>query len=37
MEPAELAAAIEPFGFAHTQVLELPPYHYGAIFTKTAP
>jgi len=37
MEPAELAAAIEPFGFAHIQVLELPPYHYGAIFTKTAP
>lgn len=36
MAPAELATAIEPSGFALTQVLELPPYHYAALFTKTA-
>jgi SAM-dependent methyltransferase len=36
MEPAEVATAIEPFGLTPTQVLELPPYHYAALFTKAA-
>jgi ubiquinone/menaquinone biosynthesis C-methylase UbiE len=36
MEPAEVAAALKPFGLAPAQLLELPPYHYASIFTRTA-
>jgi hypothetical protein len=34
MEPAEVTAAVEPAGLPLTQLLEMPPYHYAAIFTK---
>lgn len=32
MEPWDVAETIEPAGFTLTDVIELPPYHYGAIF-----
>lgn len=35
MAPHGLRAAVEPAGFALAQIIELPPYHYGAIFTKS--
>jgi len=34
MEPAEVAAAAEPAGLHLSRVVELPPYHYVAIFEK---
>jgi hypothetical protein len=34
MTPADVAAAVEPAGFILACVVELPPYHYGAIFQK---
>jgi SAM-dependent methyltransferase len=34
MEPAEVATAVEPAGLKLVHVIELPPYHYGAIFKK---
>jgi SAM-dependent methyltransferase len=34
MEPGDVAAAIEPTGLKLVGVVELPPYHYGAIFEK---
>ena len=34
MEPNDVAAVIEPAGLILGQVIELPPYHYAAIFTK---
>jgi len=36
MTPADVAAAVEPAGFILAGVVELPPYHYGAIFQKRA-
>jgi predicted methyltransferase len=35
MTPDDVAAAVEPAGFVLTRIIELPPYHYGAIFQKT--
>ncbi len=32
LEPSDVAETVEPAGFALTDVIELPPYHYGAIF-----
>jgi hypothetical protein len=32
--PEVTRAAVEPAGFKLRQVVELPPYHYGAIFAK---
>jgi SAM-dependent methyltransferase len=37
MEPGDVSAAIEPAGLRLVGVVELPPYHYGAIFEKPAP
>jgi ubiquinone/menaquinone biosynthesis C-methylase UbiE len=34
MSPAELATTVEPAGLKLAGVIELPPYHYGAIFEK---
>jgi SAM-dependent methyltransferase len=34
MAPDDVAAAVEPAGFIRAGVIELPPYHYGAIFKK---
>jgi SAM-dependent methyltransferase len=36
MTPSEVAEAVEPIGWKQSQVVEIPPYHYGAIFTKLA-
>ena len=32
MSPHVLAATVEPAGFKLAQIVELPPYHYGAVF-----
>jgi hypothetical protein len=34
MTPEDVAAIVEPTGFGETRVVELPPYHYGAILTR---
>ncbi|MBV8650644.1 MAG: class I SAM-dependent methyltransferase [Alphaproteobacteria bacterium] len=34
MTPEEVAAVVEPAGYERTRVVELPPYHYGAILTR---
>jgi ubiquinone/menaquinone biosynthesis C-methylase UbiE len=34
MEPVEVADTVEPAGLTLTDVIELPPYHYGAIFVR---
>jgi len=34
MTPDDVVAAVEPAGFIRVGVIELPPYHYGAIFQK---
>jgi SAM-dependent methyltransferase len=36
MTPDEVAVAVEPAGLALARVVELPPYHYGAVFKKPA-
>ncbi len=36
MSPEEVRAAVEPAGFHLEQVVELPPYHYGAVFRAVA-
>jgi SAM-dependent methyltransferase len=36
MSPQDAAAVIEPAGLALAGVIELPPYHYGAVFQKPA-
>lgn len=36
MEPSEVAASVAPSGLTLVRVVELPPYHYGAIFEKPA-
>jgi SAM-dependent methyltransferase len=35
MAPEQVRQAVEPAGFALEQLLELPPYHYVAIFART--
>jgi ubiquinone/menaquinone biosynthesis C-methylase UbiE len=32
MSPQAVAAAVEPVGFRPARIVELPPYHYGAVF-----
>jgi ubiquinone/menaquinone biosynthesis C-methylase UbiE len=34
LTPAETAASVAPAGFRAERVIDLPPYHYGAIFVK---
>jgi SAM-dependent methyltransferase len=34
MTPDEVAAIVVPAGFEQTRLVELPPYHYGAILTR---
>lgn len=34
MEPGDVAAVVEPAGLKLSEVIELPPYHYAAIFEK---
>jgi hypothetical protein len=34
MDPEDVAASIEPSGLSLTDVVELPPYLYAAIFSK---
>ena len=36
MTPDDVAAVVEPAGLVLTRVVELPPYHYAAIFQKPA-
>jgi predicted methyltransferase len=35
MSPEETRAAVEPAGFELKNLIELPPYHYGAVFRRT--
>ena len=35
MSPEHTRAVVEPAGFALVSLVELPPYHYGAIFVRT--
>jgi SAM-dependent methyltransferase len=35
MTPGDVTAVVEPAGLRLTRVVELPPYHYGAIFIKS--
>ena len=35
MEPEEVATAVAPAGLLPVHVVELPPYHYGAIFVRS--
>ncbi len=35
MEPRDVVAAVEPAGLKLSEVIELPPYHYAAIFMKS--
>jgi SAM-dependent methyltransferase len=37
MSPEEVGAAVEPAGFVLTELVELPPYHYGAVFRRAEP
>jgi hypothetical protein len=34
MEPEDVRALVEPAGFKLEKVLEVRPYHYGAVFLK---
>jgi SAM-dependent methyltransferase len=36
MEPADVAATVEPAGLKSVGIIDLPPYHYAAIFQKQA-
>jgi SAM-dependent methyltransferase len=36
MTPGDLTAVVEPVGLGLSRVVELPPYHYGAILMKSA-
>lgn len=36
MSPEKVRAVVEPGGFALVDLVELPPYHYGAVFRKRA-
>jgi len=33
MSPQQVQAVVEPAGFRMERVIELPPYHYAAVFT----
>ena len=35
MSPEQVRAVVEPAGFRHDRLVDLPPYHYGAIFVRT--
>lgn len=35
LSPEQVRAAVEPAGFRLDQVVELPPYHYGAVFERS--
>jgi hypothetical protein len=37
MTPEATAAVVEPAGLKLREIVELPPYHYGAIFEKLPP
>lgn len=37
MSPDDVRAVVEPAGFALERIVELPPFHYGAIFCTPAP
>jgi hypothetical protein len=34
MEPEDVRAVVEPAGFVFERIVDVGPYHYGAIFTK---
>jgi hypothetical protein len=34
MSPEQTRVAVEPAGFELGRVVELPPYHYGAVFAR---
>jgi len=34
MAPEQVRSAVEPAGFHLDRVVELPPYHYGAVFRR---
>jgi hypothetical protein len=36
MTPADTAAIVGPAGFKQIHLVDLPPYHYGAIFDEGA-
>lgn len=35
MSPSQVRATVEPAGFQLAELVELPPYHYGAVFRKS--
>lgn len=35
MSPEQVRAVVEPTGFALARVVEVPPYHYGAVFVRS--
>ncbi|RDD61355.1 class I SAM-dependent methyltransferase [Ferruginivarius sediminum] len=37
MSPEQVREAVEPAGFVQDRVVDLPPFHYGAIFQKEVP
>ncbi len=37
MSPEQVCAVVEPAGFQLAHLVELPPYHYGAVFRRNAP
>jgi predicted methyltransferase len=37
MSPEQVRAVVEPAGFPWSRVVELPPYHYGAILVRVLP
>jgi ubiquinone/menaquinone biosynthesis C-methylase UbiE len=37
MTPEAVLAAVTPTGLRHARTIELPPYHYGIVFTSNAP
>jgi ubiquinone/menaquinone biosynthesis C-methylase UbiE len=37
MTPDDVAATVEPAGLEFVRAVELPPYHYGAVFAKPTP
>lgn len=37
MSPEQVCAVVEPAGFQLAHLVDLPPYHYGAVFRRNAP
>lgn len=37
MSPDDVRAVVEPAGYTLSRIVDLPPYHYGAVFTKDTP